>query len=256
MVAHAPMAGHSKWANIKRHKGVVDAKRGKVFTKLVREITTASRLGGADSDANPRLRAALVAAKSQSMPADNIDRAIKKGAGISDGQAPEEIEYEGYGPCGVAFIVESQTDNRNRTGSDIRAAFVRGNGTLGQSGAVSWMFKKVGLFVFDADKYPEDEIMEAAMEGGADDIVTEDGQTVVYCDVGEFNSLLTHFDKLHLGYSLAELSRLPDTTVSLAGKDAEKVLRLVERLEDLDDVQKVFANFDISDEELERIALM
>lgn len=253
MVAQG-MAGHSKWANIKRRKGAQDAKRGKIFTKLVREITTASRLGGADPDANPRLRLAIVAAKAESMPADNIDRAIKKGAGISDGPAPEEIEYEGYGPAGVAFVVETQTDNRNRTGADVRAAFSKVDGNLGQSGAVGWMFKKIGQFSFDAARYGEEEIMEVAMEGGADDIVTEDGQINVFCEVTSFGELLGHFDKHGMNYDTAELTRRPDNTIAVEGNDAEKVLRLVERLEDLDDVMKVHANFDISDDELERIS--
>ena len=249
------MAGHSKWANIKRKKGAADAARGKVFTKLVREVTTAARLGGGDPDGNPRLRAAIAAAKAQSMPASNIDRAIKKGTGDLKGQAAiEEVSYEGYGPGGVAVFVEAQTDNRNRTSAEVKAAFTKCNGNLGSSGNVSWLFHKKGQFVFDGAVYTEDQIMEAALEAGAEDVSSENDQVLVVTDWKMFSDVLDHFDKAELKYEAAEITMIPENSVKVSGGDAEQVLKLVERLEDLDDVQKVHANFDIDDEELARIA--
>lgn len=248
------MSGHSKWATIKRKKGAADAKRGKIFTKLVREVTTAARLGGGDPSANPRLRAAIAAAKAGSMPAGNIERAIKKGTGKLEGPPVEESSYEGYGAAGVAFFIEVQTDNRNRTSAEVRAAFTKQNGNLGASGSVAWMFKAIGQFTFDAGKYTEDEIMEAALDGGAEDVATEGDVIVVQCDPKDFTKVLDVFDKLELKCDGAELTRVPDNTVKVGGGDAELVLRLLEVLEDLDDVQKVYANFDIDVAELERIA--
>jgi YebC/PmpR family DNA-binding regulatory protein len=248
------MSGHSKWATIKRKKGAVDAARGKIFTKLVREITTAARMGGGDASGNSRLRTAVAAAKAQSMPSDKIDRAIKKGTGELEGPALEDTSYEGYGPAGVAIYIEAQTDNRNRTTGDIRMVLTKNNGTFGAAGSVAWMFHKRGQFTFDASKYTEDEIMEAALEAGADDVKTEGDAVVVYTEPKLFIDVLDHFDKVGIKYTDAELTMVPDTTVKVAGQDAERVLRLVERLEELDDVQKVHANFDIDESELERIA--
>lgn len=248
------MSGHSKWATIKRKKGEIDAKRGKVFTKLVREITTAARMGGGDINGNPRLRAAVTSAKAGRMPADNIDRAIKKGTGALEGPPVEEISYEGYGPGGVAVFVEAQTDNRNRTSSEVRAAFTKLNGNLGATGSVGWMFHKRGQFVFDAQKYTEDQIMEAALDAGGDDVRSDSDSIVVFCELRAFTQLLDHFDAQGLKYESAELTMISENQVKVSGGDAEKVLRLVERLEDLDDVQKVHANFDIDESELERIA--
>jgi YebC/PmpR family DNA-binding regulatory protein len=247
------MSGHSKWATIKRKKGAIDAKRGKMFTKLVREITTAARLGGSDPDGNPRLRAAIAAARSQSMPMDNVNRAIAKATGDGGAAVIEECTYEGYGPGGVAILVEAQTDNRNRTSAEVRSVFSKANGNLGAPGSVGYLFQKVGSFSFDADKYTEDEIIEAALEGGATDVVTDGGSIDVTCEAHDFTSLLDHFDKLNLNYENAELTMLPDSTSPVQGSDAEQILKLVEKLEDLDDVQKVYANFDIDDAELERI---
>jgi len=248
------MSGHSKWATIKRKKGAIDAKRGKVFTKVVREITTAARIGGGDPNGNPRLRAAILAAKAARMPADNIDRAIKKGSGASDGPAVEETAYEGYAPGGVALVIECQTDNRNRTTGEVRNTLDKGNGRLANSGSVAWMFHKKGRFVFDANKYTEDELMEAALEGGAEDVTREGDTFVVTCELKQFGNVANHLDKLNLKYEESELTMIPENLVRVSGGDAEKVVKLVERLEELDDVQKVYANFDIDDRELERIA--
>ena len=250
------MSGHSKWATIKRKKGEIDAKRGKIFTKVVREITTAARIGGGDVNGNPRLRAAVALAKASRMPADNIERAIKKGTGAMDGPPVEEISYEGYGPGGVAVFVEAQTDNRNRTSSEVRSAFTKQNGNLGASGSVGWMFLKRGQYIFDAQKYDEEQIMEAALDAGADDVRSENDSIVVLSDPKSFAQLLDHFDTKGLKYDSAELTMIAENMVKVAGGDAEKVLRLIERLEDLDDVQKVYANFDIDENELERIAAL
>jgi YebC/PmpR family DNA-binding regulatory protein len=248
------MSGHSKWATIKRKKGAIDAARGKVFTKLVREVTTAARIGGGDINGNPRLRAAVAAAKAARMPADNIDRAIKKGTGALEGPPVEETFYEGYASGGVALYVEAQTDNRNRTTAEVRAAFAKLGGNLGAAGSVGWMFKSRGQFVFDAEKHGEDDVMEAALEAGAEDVRSEGSSVVVECEFKAFAQVMDHFDAKGLKYESAELTMVPDSTVKVTGPDAEKVLRLVERLEDLDDVQKVYGNFDIDESELERIA--
>ena len=250
------MSGHSKWATIKRKKGEIDAKKGKVFTKLVREITTAARLGGGDLNGNPRLRAAIAAAKAGSMPADNITRAIKKGTGALEGPPVEEIAYEGYGVAGVAVFVEAQTDNRNRTSAEVRAAFTKLGGNLGNTGSVGWMFKQRGQFVFDSSKYSEDQLMEVALEAGAEDVRTDGGVVIVECGLKEFTHLLDAFEAKQMVYENGELTMVPDNFIKVSGGDAEKCLRLVERLEDLDDVHKVYANFDIDDAELERIAAL
>ncbi len=248
------MSGHSKWATIKRKKGAADAKRGQMFTKLVREITTAARIGGGDPNGNPRLRAAIVAAKAQRMPGDNIDRAIKKGTGELGGATVDETAYEGYGTGGVAFYVEAQTDNKNRTTAEIRNVFAKGQGKLGAEGSVAWMFKKQGRFVFDANKYSEDELMNAAAEAGAEDVTREGDTLVVSCEPRAFGTVADHFDKLDLKYDDAGLGMVPDSTVSVAGDAAERVLKLMEALEEIEDVQKVYANFDIADAEMDRIA--
>jgi YebC/PmpR family DNA-binding regulatory protein len=247
------MSGHSKWATIKRKKGAVDAKRGKIFTKLVREVTIAARIGGGDPSANPRLRAAISGAKAGRMPADNIERAIKKGTGEIEGSAIEEHTYEGYAPGGVALYIEVQTDNKNRTTSEVRNVITKANGNLGTVGSVAYMFHKQGRFVFDAGKYGEDELMEAALEAGADDVVNEGETIAVICEPKAFGAVADHFDKLELKYDEGELTMVPENSVAVSGGAAEKVLKIIERLEDLDDVMKVHANFDIDDAELERI---
>jgi YebC/PmpR family DNA-binding regulatory protein len=248
------MSGHSKWATIKRKKGAIDAQRGKVFTKLVREITTAASIGGGDPNGNPRLRTAIAAAKAQSMPADKIDRAIKKGTGELEGERIEEVSYEGYGPSGVALYIEAQTDNRNRTTSELRMVLSKHNGNLGATNSVAYMFHKRGIIAFEAAKYSEDQVMEVALEAGAEDVRLDGDTVVVTTDTKSFGPVLDLVEKKGMKYTNAELTMIPENSVKLSGDAAEKVLRLVERLEELDDVQKVHANFDIDNAELERIA--
>ncbi len=250
------MSGHSKWANIKHKKAKSDAKKGKVFTKLVKEIMVAAKVGGSDPSGNPRLRTAIDKAKAENLPADNIDRAIKKGAGELAGVTYEEGVYEGYGPGGVAVLVNFMTDNRNRTAADVRHAFTKYGGSLGQSGSVAYMFDKKGYFAFDIGSIPEEKLMEAALEAGAEDVVTntEEGVYEVYTDPSDFAAVKSSFDSAELSYSRADIEMIPSTTISVEGKTAQSVLNLLEALEDLDDVQSVYANFDISSEEMEKIA--
>ncbi len=248
------MSGHSKWATIKRKKGAVDAKKGQVFTKLVREITTSARMGGGDPNGNPRLRAAIAEAKANRMPADNIDRAIKKGTGDLDGPPVEEISYEGYAPGGVAVFIEVQTDNRNRSISEVRSTFTKGGGTLGAAGSGAWMCHKKGHITFYAKRYTEEQLMDVALDAGAED-VTRDGDTfIVVTDLKSFGAVLDQLDKKAMTYESAALTMVPETYVKVSGESAEKMMRFLERLEELDDVQKAYANFDIDDSELERIA--
>ncbi len=249
------MSGHSKWANIKHKKAKTDSKKGKIFTKLVREIMVAAKTGG-DPSGNPRLRAAIEKAKAENLPADNIDRAVKKGAGELQGVIYEEGTYEGYGPGGVAIIVSFMTDNRNRTASEVRHAFTSYNGSLGQSGSVAYMFEKKGFFTFDMGAITEDKLMEAALEAGAEDVVpnTEDGIFEVYSDPADFAKVKSALDKAGLKYATADISMIPKTVVKVEGKTAQQVLNLLEVLEDLDDVQSVYANFDISSQEMAKIA--
>ena len=248
------MAGHSKWANIQHRKGAQDAKRAKVFTRYIREITVAARMGGGDIDANPRLRAAVSAARAVNMPKDNIDRAIQRGAGGSEGSNIEEIRYEGYGQAGVAILVDCMTDNRNRTVSDVRSAFNKGGGNLGESGCVSWMFHQKGQFIFEPG-VGEDAVMETALEAGAEDVeLASDGSITVSCQPGDFLTLLDALEKADLNFSTSEVTWIPENTIEIEGESAEKLLNLIERLEDLDDVQNVYANFDISDAEMERMS--
>jgi YebC/PmpR family DNA-binding regulatory protein len=247
------MSGHSKWANIKHKKARTDAKRGRTFTKLVKEIMIAAKMGGSEVSGNPRLRTAVDKAKSDNLPADNIARAIKKGAGELEGVSYEEGVYEGYGPGGVAVIVEFMTDNKNRTASDVRHAFTKYGGSLGTSGSVAWMFEKKGLFLFDLDSIVEDELMEAALEAGADDVETntEDKVYEVATDLTEFHKVKDAFDEAGLKYQSADITMIPKDTVKIDGKKAGSVFKLLEGLEDLDDVQEVYANFDISAADIE-----
>jgi YebC/PmpR family DNA-binding regulatory protein len=249
------MSGHSKWSTIKHKKAAADAKRGKIFTRYIREITVAARLGGDDPEANPRLRAAVNAARAVNMPKDNIERAIARGAGDDEGAHIDEVRYEGYGQRGVAILVDCMTDNRNRTVSDVRSAFTKGGGNMGETGCVSWMFQQKGLFVFDRTKVSEDDLMEIGMEAGAEDIIDrpDEGAIEVTCAPVDFPMLQEAFDKAGLTPEVGEISWIPENTIGVEGEDAEKVLRLVERLEDLDDVQNVYANFDISAEEMQRL---
>jgi len=248
------MSGHSKWSSIKHKKGAADAKRGKIFTKLIKEITTAVRIGGGDLDANSRLRDAVARAKAENMPKDNIDRAIKKGLGtLEDGQSFEEITYEGYGPGGVALLIEVMTDNKKRTAAEIRHTLSRLNGNLGEAGCVSWMFSKKGYISFDKKLVDSDKIMEIALDAGAEDISEDENEIEVVTDISAFESIKKVFDDNAIKYIVAEISMVPQTSVKLDGKNAETMLKLMEALEDSDDVQNVYANFDISEEEMEKL---
>ncbi len=241
------MSGHSKWANIKHRKAAVDAKRGKVFTKIIRELTVAARLGG-DPTTNSRLRIAIASAKGQNMPKDTIDRAIKRGTGELGGEELHEIVYEGYGPGGSAVLVEVLTDNKNRTVSDIRRIFTKYGGNLGESGCVAWSFEKKGRIAFEKGSADEDKLFEIALEAGADDVKTEEGELVVITPTDTFESVKTAVEESGLKYSSAEVTMIPQNSVRIDGKEAEHMLRLMEALEDSDDVQNVYSNFDIAEE--------
>lgn len=247
------MAGHSKWANIQHRKGAQDAKRGKLFSRLIREITVAARLGGADPGGNPRLRAAIDKALSNNMPKDTVERAVKKGAGGLDLQNIEEIRYEGYGPGGVAVIADCMTDNRKRTVSDIRHAFAKCGGNLGTDGSVAYLFSKVGQISFRGD-VDEDRLMEVAIESGADDVVNhEDGSFDVLTSVESFGEVQDAIVKADLKPQEAELTLLPSTTTVLGVDEARRMVKLLDMLEDLDDVQQVYSNADISEETMARL---
>ncbi len=234
------MAGHSKWANIQHRKGRQDAKRGKIFTKLIKEITVAARLGGADPDMNPRLRLAIDKAKAENMPGDNIDRAIKRGSGSLEGVEYEEIRYEGYGIGGAAVMVDCLTDNRTRTVADVRHAFTKYGGNLGTDGSVAFLFKHCGQFLF-APGASEDKVMEAALDAGAEDVVTnDDGSIEVICEPGRFAAVKAGLEKAGLKPELAEVTMKPGTESVLAGEDGVRMRKLLDALEDLDDVQSVY----------------
>lgn len=248
------MSGHSKWSTIKHKKGAADAKRGKVFTKIIKELMVAARMGGGNPEANPRLRAAVLAAKAENMPKDNIERAIKKGTGGLEGVNYEEFMYEGYGPSGVAVLVDIMTDNRNRAASEIRHIFSRNGGNLGEAGCVAWMFSKKGSIVFDKNKVVEEELLEVALEAGAEDVKDEEDQFEVIVSPEDFMSVKTVFDEKGWQYELAEITMSPQTTVRIEDpKVAQQALRLMDLLEDSDDVQHVYANFDIPDEIMESL---
>jgi YebC/PmpR family DNA-binding regulatory protein len=242
------MSGHSKWSSIKHKKAARDAKRGKVFTKLIKEITIAARLGGSDINANPRLRTAIAAAKAQSMPNDNIDRAIKKGTGELGGGQLEQVAYEGYGPGGVALIMDVLTDNRNRTVSEIRFLMSKHGGNLGEAGCVAWMFKKRGVITIDRSAADEDHLMEMALEAGADDVTSDADTFQVICPLEYFSPVRDAIEKAGIAIANAEMTMVPENTVKVTGHHAEQVLKLLEDLEDHDDVQSVSANFDIDEE--------
>ena len=249
------MAGHSKWAQIKRKKAATDAKRGKIFTKLIREITVAARLGGGNPENNPRLRAAIAAARAENMPKENIERAIKRGTGeLEGGVNYEEITYEGYGPGGVAVLIEAMTDNRNRTIAEIRRIFSRCNGNLGESGCVSWMFEKKGLIAVEKDKVDEDTLMEVALEAGAEDIKEGEREYEVITSTKDLEGVKKALADHGIEYQMAEVTMYPQTVVKLEGKEAEQMLRLMEMLEDNDDVQRVYANFDIPEKAMEQLS--
>ena len=244
------MSGHSKWSSIKHKKAITDSKRGRVFTKLIKEITIAARLGGGDINANPRLRTAVTVAKKQSMPNDNIDRAIKKGTGELGGEALEEITYEGYGPGGVAVMVDVLSDNRNRTVAELRFIFSRHGGNLGESGCVGWMFKKRGVINVEKSAIDEDKLLELALDAGADDMTADADSFQVLTSVEKFAAVRDALEKAGVAIAHAEITRNPENTVTVSGHAAGQVLKLMEELEDHDDVQTVAANFDISDEEM------
>jgi len=249
------LSGHSKWSTIKRKKGANDAKRGKIFTKLIKEITVAAKTGGGDPDGNPRLRTAITAAKSENMPKDNIDRAIKKGTGDLDGAIYEEILYEGYGPGGVAVLVETMTDNKNRTVADIRHYFAKSNGNLGESGCVGWMFDKRGVIVIDAADVDEEELMDLAIEAGAEDVLEDETTFQVLTAPEDFSEVVDSLEKNGIKAVEATISMVPKNTVDVTEeKPARSLLKLLENLEDHDDVQKVHANFDIPDEIMEKLS--
>ncbi len=249
------MAGHSKWANIKHKKGAADARRGKVFTRLIKEITVAARTGGGDPDGNPRLRTAIVAAKAENMPKDNITRAIKKGTGEIEGEVYEEILYEGYGPGGVAVLVECMTDNRNRTVADVRHAFSKNNGNLGESGCVAWMFEKKGLVLVDKETISEDELMDKALEAGAEDVIEEDSVFQVLTEPEDFDAVREGLENAGVSFLEASVSMVPQNTVAVTEEKVGKnLLRLLEMLEDHDDVQNVHSNFDIDDALMEQLS--
>jgi YebC/PmpR family DNA-binding regulatory protein len=248
------MSGHSKWATIRRKKGAVDAKRGKIFTKLIREIATAARIGGGDPGANPRLRLAIDKARAANMPKDNIERGILKGTGGGDSEAWEEAVYEGYGPGGTAVYVETLTDNRNRTVGEVRHVFTKFGGNLGATGCVGHLFERKGSLVFERVGIDSDALLEAALEAGADDVVESDEQLEVVTGAAEFGAVKRSLEGRGFQPSQAELQMRPSLTVRLEGKHAEQMILLSDALEDLDDVQAVNANFDISEEEMQRLA--
>ncbi|MGD0265658.1 MAG: YebC/PmpR family DNA-binding transcriptional regulator [Candidatus Methylomirabilota bacterium] len=242
------MSGHSKWAGIKHKKAKVDAQRGRVFTKLIREITVAARVGGGDPGGNPRLRTAIQAAKAVNMPADNIERAVKKGTGELEGVTYEEITYEGYGPGGVAVLVAVLTDNKNRTVGEIRKTFSRHGGNLGESGCVAFLFEKKGYIQVDAAKVDEDKLMTIALDAGAEDLLREESIFAVTSVPKDFEKVRDRIAKSGIQPLSAEITMLPKSSVKLEGKHAEQMLRLMEELEEHDDVQHVYANFDIPEE--------
>ncbi len=245
------MSGHSKWSTIKHKKGAADKKRGKIFTKLIKEITVAARMGGGDVEANPRLRHAIAAAKTQNMPKENFERAIKKGTGELEGVSYEEIVYEGYGPGGVAVLVECLTDNRNRTIADVRYMFSKAGGNVGTDGCVAWMFDKKGLIAVEKTAVDEDTLMEVALDAGAEDIRDEDDVFEVISEPGEFDAVQEALDRAGIAYTMAEITMLPQNMTAVEGKEAEQMIRFMDALDDCDDVQKFYTNADIPDEAFE-----
>ncbi len=244
------MSGHSKWSSIKHKKGATDAKRGKIFSKLIKEITVAARMGGGDLGSNPRLRSAVAAAKSENMPKDNMERAIKRGTGELEGVNYEESVYEGYGPGGAAVYVESLTDNKNRAVADIRHIFSKSGGNLGENGCVAWMFDKKGYIVIEKSAIDEDALMEAALDAGAEDVREDDSNFEVISSPEDFEAVKTAIEKSDIPYVVSEVTMLPHTNTNLVGKEAEQMIRLMDALEDCEDVQKVYTNADIPEDML------
>jgi YebC/PmpR family DNA-binding regulatory protein len=248
------MSGHSKWATIKHKKGALDAKRGKVFTKIIREMSIAARLGGGDPNSNPRLRTAVDKAKSVNMPADNIKRAIQKGTGELEGTTYEEMVLEGYGPGGVALLIEGTTDNRNRTVSEIRHTLAKHGGNMGTAGSVAYMFKAKGFIAVSAQKVSEDKLMEIALEAGADDIVTEGETFEIYTTPQAHPAVVDAIKAAGIEPDESQIGKFADNTIALEGAKAQQMIKMMEALEDNDDVQNVWANFDISESEMEAAA--
>ena len=248
------MSGHNKWSTIKHKKGKADAKRGKIFSKLVKEITVAARMGGGDPEGNARLRQAIDKAKAESMPKDNIERAVKKGSGEMGGAQYEQVMYEGYGPGGAAVLVDVLTDNRNRVVAEIRHAFSKNKGNLGENGCVSWIFDNKGYIAVPRSAADEDRMMELALDAGAEDVKDSGDQWEITTGPADFYAVRDAMEKAGLPVESSSLGMIPKNTVKLEGKEAEQMLRLVEMLEDNDDVQNVYANFDIDEAEMERLA--
>jgi YebC/PmpR family DNA-binding regulatory protein len=243
------MSGHSKWSTIKRKKGANDARRGKIFTRLIKEITVAARHGGGDPEGNPRLRSAIASAKAENMPKDNIARAIQKGTGEIAGEVYDEIMYEGYGPGGIAVLVECLTDNRNRTVADVRHYFAKSNGNLGESGCVAYMFDKKGLILVEKSSIEEEALMDAALEAGAEDVVEEESEFQILTAPEDFDDVRSALEESGVSFLDASISMIPQNTVEVVDeKIARALMKLMESLEDHDDVQNVYANFDIDDE--------
>jgi YebC/PmpR family DNA-binding regulatory protein len=242
------MSGHSKWANIKHKKGAADARRGKVFTKIIKEITVAARAGSGDPAANPRLRAAIAAAKTENMPKDNIERAIKKGTGDLEGVSYDESTYEGYGPGGAAILIDSLTDNKNRAVSEIRHALVKHGGNMGENGCVAWMFNKKGYMVIDKSAMEEDALIELALEAGAEDVRVDEDNYEVITEPEAFEAVKAVIDQKGLSCLVAEVTMVPHTMTPVESEVAPKLIRLIEALEDCDDVQKVYTNADLPDD--------
>ncbi|MBA3005112.1 MAG: YebC/PmpR family DNA-binding transcriptional regulator [Proteobacteria bacterium] len=248
------MSGHSKWSTIKHKKGATDAKRGKIFTRLIKEITVAARMGGGDPDGNPRLRSAIASAKTENMPKDNIVRAIKKGTGELEGAIYDEILYEGYGPGGVAVLVECMTDNRNRTVADVRHFFAKNNGNLGASGCVAWMFDKKGLLQVEKEGLTEEQLMDMALEAGAEDVVEDDDEFQVITAPESFDAVRDALEANKVRFIEAAITMIPQNNIEVTDeKIAISLLKLLESLEDHDDVQNVHANFDIADDLMEKL---
>jgi len=247
------MSGHSKWSSIKHKKGAADAKRGKIFTKLVKEIIVAAKEGGGDQEMNPRLRLAVSTAKGANMPNSNIERAIKRGTGELEGVNYEHITYEGYGHNGVAIIVETLTDNKQRTVADVRHIFSKYGGNLAENGSVSYMFEKKGMIVIPEDDLDEDEVMMASLDAGAEDFIVEEGDYIIYTAYANLHSVLKKMEEANYNIEKAEITRIPQNTIN-ADEVAEKLLKLIDYLEDCDDVQKVYANFEISDIVFDRLS--
>jgi YebC/PmpR family DNA-binding regulatory protein len=247
VVEEAPVSGHSKWAQIKRKKAVNDSKRGQAFTRLIREITIAARNGGGDVNFNPRLRLAVDTAKAANMPAENIERAIKKGTGELEGVHYEEIAYEGYGPGGIALYIETVTDNPTRTVADVRHTLSKHGGSLGAAGSVSWQFERLGQIYVSASRYDEDSTLEAALEAGASDMKREGDEFIVASDPASFNSVQDGLRQRGITFEQAELAMVPRATVDVGGTEAPKLVRLLDALDEMDDVQKVYSNANVDD---------